>query len=310
MGSVNVLKELEELRSMLDTPKKVYTPGSRLDDSDGAGDAGYYAAGRTSLQVTPTAQPITGSASRGPQYAHALNHAERSADRLGKAIELAEEEMDAALKRTTDVHRSQLKSKEAELREMQRLMQDKERAVSSLRDTLATTKRTYEGRVSQLEGSLAMKDADISALREELSVARAEAEGLAYTARRESAAVGHELDSLRMREAELATTARARSDELSRLSSQLRTERDERRAAVGAAEELRRTVAVLQEELGSVKARSSAEIDALQRRLKAERSIRKACEKVCRSRPGVTLGLPAPPAGRPPSSPTGPCLPD
>eukprot|EP00955_Chlamydomonas_euryale_P035647 350192-Chlamydomonas_euryale.AAC.1 len=81
--------------------------------------------------------------------------------------------------------------------------QDKERAVSSLRDTLATTKRTYEGRVSQLEGSLAMKDADISALREELSVARAEAEGLAYTARRESAAVGHELDSLRMREAEL-----------------------------------------------------------------------------------------------------------
>eukprot|EP00955_Chlamydomonas_euryale_P035650 350192-Chlamydomonas_euryale.AAC.4 len=71
-------------RSMLDTPKKVYTPGSRLDDSDGAGDAGYYAAGRTSLQVTPTAQPITGSASRGPQYAHALNHAEVGAPRAGR----------------------------------------------------------------------------------------------------------------------------------------------------------------------------------------------------------------------------------
>jgi hypothetical protein len=88
-------------------------------------------------------------------------HAQKSVDRLGRAIEAAEEEMDAALKRTTEVHRSQLKQKELEILELQRVIGAKERSVDSLRDTLATTKRTYESKLSQAESALALKDAEV-----------------------------------------------------------------------------------------------------------------------------------------------------
>ena len=37
----------------------------------------------------------------------------------------------------------------------------KERSIESLRDTLATTKRTYEGRLSQAEAALAVRDAEV-----------------------------------------------------------------------------------------------------------------------------------------------------
>ena len=40
-------------------------------------------------------------------------------------------------------------------------MQAKERSIESLRDTLATTKRTYEGRLSQAEAALAVRDAEV-----------------------------------------------------------------------------------------------------------------------------------------------------
>lgn len=86
---------------------------------------------------------------------------QKSVDRLGRAIEAAEEEMDAALKRTTEIHRSQLKQKELENLELQRVIGAKERSIDSLRDTLATTKRTYESKLSQAESALALKDAEV-----------------------------------------------------------------------------------------------------------------------------------------------------
>ena len=69
--------------------------------------------------------------------------------------------MDAAQKRTTDVHRSQLKQKELEILELQRVIAAKERSIDSLRDTLATTKRTYESRLSQAESASALKDVEV-----------------------------------------------------------------------------------------------------------------------------------------------------
>jgi hypothetical protein len=90
---------------------------------------------------------------------------QRSVDRLGRAIEAAEEEMDAALRRTTELHKSQLRQKEVELGEMQRLLQAKEKAIESLRDTLATTKRTYESRLSQAEGDASLRDAEVGGVR-------------------------------------------------------------------------------------------------------------------------------------------------
>lgn len=91
-------------------------------------------------------------------------YVQKSVDRLGRAIEAAEEEMDAALKRTTEIHRSQLKQKELEILELQRVIGAKERSVDSLRDTLATTKRTYESKLSQAESALGLKDAEVSIL--------------------------------------------------------------------------------------------------------------------------------------------------
>jgi hypothetical protein len=44
-------------------------------------------------------------------------------DRLGKAIEDAEDEMEAAVRRTNEVHKSQLRQKELELQEQQRMIQ-------------------------------------------------------------------------------------------------------------------------------------------------------------------------------------------
>ena len=80
---------------------------------------------------------------------------------MGKAIEAAEEEKEGALRRTTDVHRSQLRQKELELSELQRVMQAKERSIDSLRDTLSTTKRTYETRLSQTESALSIREAEV-----------------------------------------------------------------------------------------------------------------------------------------------------
>ena len=48
---------------------------------------------------------------------------QKSVDRLGRAIEAAEDEMEATLKRTTDIHKSHLRQKELELTEQQKLLQ-------------------------------------------------------------------------------------------------------------------------------------------------------------------------------------------
>ena len=40
-------------------------------------------------------------------------------------------------------------------------MAAKERSIESLRDTLSTTKRTFENRMSQVDAELALKDAEV-----------------------------------------------------------------------------------------------------------------------------------------------------
>ena len=41
------------------------------------------------------------------------------------------------------------------------LCQAKERSIESLRDTLATTKRSYEGRIAQVEAALTLRSAEV-----------------------------------------------------------------------------------------------------------------------------------------------------
>lgn len=92
----SVLKELEDLRRLLDSPSR-YAPS----------------------HSAPPTQDIYDPQAPSPQavrtYGNALHNAEKSVTRLGRAIEVAEEEMEQALRRTTDVHLSQLKQREMEL---------------------------------------------------------------------------------------------------------------------------------------------------------------------------------------------------
>jgi hypothetical protein len=53
-------------------------------------------------------------------------------------------------------------SLQIELGEMQRVLASKERSVDSLRDTLAATKRSFEARLAQAEGTAALREAEVS----------------------------------------------------------------------------------------------------------------------------------------------------
>ncbi|GIL68191.1 hypothetical protein Vafri_21466 [Volvox africanus] len=212
MNMAKELRELEALRQALEEPKRTFSPLKTLRE---------IASPRAGLDVMKT-------------YSTALNSAEashlqrKSVDRLGRAIEAAEEEMDAALKRTTEIHRSQLKQKELEILELQRVIGAKERSVDSLRDTLATTKRTYESKLSQAESGLALKDAEIKALAEELRVVRLERESLTMQLERsESARRALEAD-VREREAELSAEVRLKSEEANKSLVALRYEKKEK----------------------------------------------------------------------------------
>ncbi|KAG2449371.1 hypothetical protein HYH02_005524 [Chlamydomonas schloesseri] len=286
---------------MLDEPRKTFSPLKTLKE---------IATPRAALD------PVR-------NYSTALNSAEKSVDRLGRAIEAAEEEMDAALKRTTEIHRSQLKQKELENLELQRVIGAKERSIDSLRDTLATTKRTYESKLSQAESALALKDAEIKALAEELRVSRLERDSMGLQMERvEASRRALEVDA-REREAELGADVRAKSDEAAKALMALRYEKKEKEDWRLQGEDLRRQLQVLHDELRAQKEetaltkdryeaelletrrraaleveearrrveaeaedfrrRCEAELEDMRRRLRSEKNLRKACEKWLRS---------------------------
>ncbi|GFR52623.1 hypothetical protein Agub_g15211 [Astrephomene gubernaculifera] len=297
------LKELEELRQLLDTPRRTFSPLKTLRD---------LTTPRSGLGVVQSYSSNV-----------ALNSAEKSVDRLGRAIEAAEEEMDAAMKRTTEMHRSQLKQKELEILELQRVIGAKERSVDSLRDTLGTTKRTYESKLSQAESALALKDAEIKALSEELRVSRLEVESLGMQLERAEAGRRALEADAREREAELGADMRAKSDEAAKALVALRYEKKEKEDWRHQSEELRRQVQSLNDELRAqredmavmkeryeadlaearrrctveveesrrrvevdldeYRRRCEGEIAEMKRRLREERTLRKACEKWLRS---------------------------
>jgi chromosome segregation ATPase len=76
-------------------------------------------------------------------------------------LEAAEEEIEAALRRTTDVHRTQLKHKEMELVEMRSNLEARDREVEGLRATLNAAKVSYDQRLAQLESNLMAREAEV-----------------------------------------------------------------------------------------------------------------------------------------------------
>ena len=121
-------------------------------------------------------------------------------------------------------------------------MHAKEKSIDSLRDTLATTKRTYEGRLTNVESALSLKDAEAVALREELRQCRHELDVLRERMGNDASESAREIH-------ELQASLRARSEEATRLGAQLRSERDERIGALRMTEEMRKHIDVVNEEL-------------------------------------------------------------
>jgi chromosome segregation ATPase len=90
-----------------------------------------------------------------------MHYAQGSVSRLGRAIDAAEEEMDATLRRASGVQKTQLRQAEADLTEMHHLVHSKERSLQALRDTLAQAQRSHEQQMSKAEAALGHKDAEV-----------------------------------------------------------------------------------------------------------------------------------------------------
>ena len=86
---------------------------------------------------------------------------QKSVDRLGRAIEAAEEDMEQSLQRATQAYKVQLVQKDHELRELQQVVAGKENSIDSLRAALSETKRSYETRLAQLEAMVGGREGEV-----------------------------------------------------------------------------------------------------------------------------------------------------
>lgn len=135
------MQELERLRKLLDV-----NPANQLRQ-DGTGGA----------SASDTA------------YTGALSAAEDTVDRLNGAMESGEEEIEAAFKRTGDLHKSNAARKDAELQELRRVVAAKEKSIDSLRTQLATTKGSLEAYTQESEAILQQRDGEVQRLQEDVS---------------------------------------------------------------------------------------------------------------------------------------------
>uniref|UniRef100_A0A7R9SVW2 Uncharacterized protein n=1 Tax=Polyblepharides amylifera TaxID=1486889 RepID=A0A7R9SVW2_9CHLO len=126
-------------------------------------------------------------------YTAALSDAEANVDRLSRAMEAAEEEMENTFKRTTELHRSTAERREAEILELRKILAAKERSIDSLRETLTSTKRSLEARAGQAEQAQQAAHQDVQRLLQE--VRRLKQEGV--QAKQEGAALQGEVGGLR-----------------------------------------------------------------------------------------------------------------
>eukprot|EP00798_Chlamydomonas_sp_ICE-L_P025850 gene25850-11522_t len=213
---------------------------------------------------------------------------QKSVDRLGRAIEAAEEEMDAALRRTNDVHRNQLKQKEMEALEMHHALAAKERSIESMRDTLSSTRRTYESKQMQLETALETRDAEFVSVfyTECVQLDKTKLEGTQRQMQERLAEQVRTSEELHLQQDDLRRTLLNKSEEASYTHGNLREERETTRSLQMELEDFRRKLSVLEGELLLQRRESAAtkehlelELEDAMKRYRSEKSIRKACEK-------------------------------
>jgi chromosome segregation ATPase len=121
------------------------------------------------------------------------------------------------------------------LGELRKILEAKERAIDSLRETLSATRRTLEGRIGQAEEALGVRDAELRALQQELVGFKGNRRSMEsqleneVNANRRLQDVATKVESsAKGREKELAATMRQLTEEHAVVSAALRHERGDR----------------------------------------------------------------------------------
>ena len=193
------------------------------------------------------------------------------------AMDSAEKELEAAFSRNGDLNRAANSRKDAELAELRKILESKERALDSLRETLSATRRTLEGRINQAEEALGTRDAELRALQQELVGLRGSKRSVEsqleneVNANRRLQDVATKVETVaKGREKELAETMRRLTEEHAVVSAALRHER-------GAHEKLR-------EDLEEGKRREANLVEKLRNESDARRETQRKLDKYRRAR--------------------------
>lgn len=218
-----------------------------------------------------------------------LRKTEKSVERLYDAMRTTENEMEEAMRFSSEVHRHAYEQKDLEMSQLKQLLVAKERTIDSLRDTLASSKRTLEAKVAALSTELAARDSQLDSERRrshELVLRVQQAESLAQAAvdaaqRNEEAREAQEQE-LKHRIRELKKDNSTLRDETAANTASLRHEETVRRAVEKEAESERRK---FQREVHKLQKKALAEdalidrLSELESKLSAERKSRRANEK-------------------------------
>ncbi|KAF8069690.1 hypothetical protein HT031_001807 [Scenedesmus sp. PABB004] len=195
-----------------------------------------------------------------------------------RALAAADEEVCAALDRTSEAQRAQLRRKEVEAAELQRSLDAARRDQEALREALRNAKRKGEHEAARLESALGARSAEAAQLHAEVLALRAERDDL----RARGAAAAEEAS-----QAALAAARERREKELLALEVvELRRELEGLEGELGAASAraqeacgARRELARALDKATALHAAKDVEIAELARRLRAEHGVRKACER-------------------------------
>ena len=185
-----MLRELEDLRRSLETPGPAAGEAAAGAGSPGPGGAGgrgspaAAAAGRlahsaasatpprggggASLPGTPGVLERTLAGTGASETLAPLTRAETHVDRLSHVMEEAEEELEAALRRAGDLHRDASSRREGEVEGLRRVIKAKDRAMDSMRETLAETRRALEARAERAEAVSRGHQLEMQSLRGQL----------------------------------------------------------------------------------------------------------------------------------------------
>eukprot|EP00892_Ulva_mutabilis_P006926 jgi/Ulvmu1/4605/UM002_0334.1 len=273
----DVYTELSSLRHML-------SPSSgRANEFHGS--AAQLVAAECDSYVSPQAAE--------PEYDSVLQGTQKGVQRLSCAMDLADEKIDDALRHTEHVHRLVASNRDLELTELRKVVAEKEQGIDELRETLACTKRAYEGRVRQLQtivscresqmASMAEKVTQFDAAQSEAAVQEQRLQGQIESMQANHAKQNEDLRTILQESQSALTQLRGDKEQLSQdctEQQQALKEAEQRLARLAAShEELQQKYSVAHRDIDELEA--SCQI--LKKKLIAERKVRKASEQWLRA---------------------------